>query len=81
MPHYLNLHEPTCCTTVGSHVPTVESGALRRLSARLGRLLWTWDQRYRQRRQLRELPASLLRDIGINAAEARLEASKPFWIA
>ena len=33
----------------------------------------------RQRRQLAQLPDYLLKDIGINRAEALEEAGKPFW--
>ncbi len=35
----------------------------------------------RQRRQLRQLDAHLLHDLGISRAEAEREAQKPFWDA
>ncbi len=42
--------------------------------------LWhLWHQRWQQRRQLAELDAHLLRDIGVTPREAFREASKPFW--
>ena len=42
--------------------------------------LWhLWHQRWRQRRQLAELDAHLLRDIGVSPREAFREVSKPFW--
>ncbi len=37
--------------------------------------------RYRTRRQLRKAGKHILDDIGITEAEARAEASKPFWKA
>jgi uncharacterized protein YjiS (DUF1127 family) len=38
-----------------------------------------WLQRSRTRRELSELPAYLLKDIGLNEADRYQEASKPFW--
>ncbi len=44
--------------------------------------LWhLWHQRWQQRRQLAELDAHLLRDIGVTPREAFREVSKPFWRA
>ncbi len=42
--------------------------------------LWLlWHRRWRQRRQLAELDAHLLRDIGVSPRQASGEAGKPFW--
>ncbi|PSJ47750.1 hypothetical protein C7H85_02710 [Zobellella endophytica] len=41
--------------------------------------LSTWLQRSRTRRQLSELPAYLLKDIGLNESDRYQEVSKPFW--
>ena len=49
-------------------------------SATVGRL-GLWYDRYCERRHLAELPEEMLKDIGITAAAARKEASKPFWVA
>ncbi|SEG07582.1 DUF1127 domain-containing protein [Marinobacterium lutimaris] len=38
-----------------------------------------WHARARQRRQLAQLPAEMLKDIGVSRADALNEASKPFW--
>lgn len=38
-----------------------------------------WHERARERRALAELPAELLKDIGVSRAEAMREAQKPFW--
>jgi uncharacterized protein YjiS (DUF1127 family) len=38
-----------------------------------------WNTRLRQRRELRQLPDRMLRDIGVTRADAEFEASKPFW--
>jgi uncharacterized protein YjiS (DUF1127 family) len=38
-----------------------------------------WGERRRTRAALRDLPTHLLRDIGLNEADARAEADKPFW--
>lgn len=39
----------------------------------------TWLQRSRSRRALSELPAYLLKDIGLNESDRYREISKPFW--
>ena len=41
--------------------------------------LLNWQQRVGQRRQLRGLDPYLLKDLGIDPADAHREASKPFW--
>ena len=53
-----------------------------RLSDTLSGMLTTldlWYQRQQQRRQLDMLDDRLLRDIGIDRASAREEASRRFW--
>ena len=40
-----------------------------------------WRERSRERRQLGALPPHLLKDLGIDPADAQREASKPFWRA
>ncbi len=40
-----------------------------------------WDGRARQRRDLADMDAHLLADIGVSRAAADHEASKPFWLA
>ncbi len=42
-------------------------------------LILTWDFRHRSRHSLVNLTAHQLRDIGIDAVSAEVEASKPFW--
>lgn len=42
-------------------------------------LLRAWRQRARSRRDLAQLDARLLRDIGLERAVAMREACKPFW--
>lgn len=39
-----------------------------------------WETRRRTRLAIRRLDAHLLRDIGLDPAEARTEAQKPFWL-
>lgn len=38
-----------------------------------------WHARYKQRRQLSQLPAEMLKDIGVSRTDALIEANKPFW--
>jgi uncharacterized protein YjiS (DUF1127 family) len=53
----------------------ITSTVFPRLLAALLRM----HERWHQRQDLRELDDHLLRDIGITRAQARREASKPFW--
>ena len=39
-----------------------------------------WLDRARQRRDLAELDAHLLKDIGVTPRQAAREAAKPFWV-
>lgn len=48
------------------------------LALAVGQVL-VWHARARERRDLAHLDARLLRDIGLDAGTARLEATKPFW--
>lgn len=54
--------------------------ARRSLLARLADALAAAALRRRHRQQLALLDAHLLRDIGLDAHDARAEASKPFWL-
>jgi uncharacterized protein YjiS (DUF1127 family) len=38
-----------------------------------------WQERARQRRQLRTLNDHMLRDIGLTRADVMAESAKPFW--
>lgn len=53
-------------------------GVIARFRAMLD-LLFKWQGRARQRRELMQRSDRLLEDIGISRADARREASKPFW--
>jgi uncharacterized protein YjiS (DUF1127 family) len=70
------------CRHRAAGVPSV--GLERRLREALPVRLWNtvvrWAGRARQRRDLAELDAHLLKDIGVTAGEARREAAKPFWV-
>jgi len=48
--------------------------------AYLRHTLARWFARSRQRRDLAELDAHLLKDIGVTPGQAKREASKPFWV-
>ena len=49
--------------------------------AAIWRYLGLWRDRLRQRRDLQELDAQLLRDIGVSRADVEIECNKPFWRA
>ncbi len=39
----------------------------------------TWRQRAQQRRELAQLDARSIRDLGLSTADVQFEANKPFW--
>jgi uncharacterized protein YjiS (DUF1127 family) len=47
--------------------------------AGLGQIFGLWLRRARTRRQLDSLSDHELRDLGLDRANAALEAAKPFW--
>jgi len=51
------------------------------LFARLSETFHTWRQRQLQRRQLAELTARDLHDVGLSWTDIAYEAEKPFWRA
>ena len=59
------------------HTSSTAAVPLRDLAA----LAVEWYRRAQSRRQLGELDARMLNDIGINRDIARQEARKPFWRA
>ncbi len=50
-------------------------------ACRLLNLLILWERRWVERRQLEDLDAHLLKDMGITRRQVSLEARKPFWRA
>ncbi|MFH4617582.1 DUF1127 domain-containing protein [Vibrio furnissii] len=48
------------------------------LNAFLSQLM-LWRHNYRTRRQLRELPPHLLKDLGLEQDQVQAEANKYFW--
>jgi len=60
----------------------ISCGAARGLhTTDISKLLKVWQHRFNSRRQLRELDARLLNDIGLDTRAAQREADKPFWVA
>jgi uncharacterized protein YjiS (DUF1127 family) len=51
------------------------------LFARIGETLHVWRERQRARRQLAELSARDLHDVGLSWSDIAYEAEKPFWRA
>ena len=65
------------------HAPALRP-ALRRAPVRPSLefgLLSVWATRARTRAQLRDVAPERLLDLGLDAAQARTEAAKPFWLA
>ncbi len=62
-----------------THIDTLPLRARSGLFARLLTSLSTAMTRTRERQRLAHLDAHLLRDIGLDAQQARRECAKPFW--
>jgi len=45
----------------------------------LGKILATWRRRANERRELANLDARSIRDLGLSSGQIQFEASKPFW--
>jgi len=65
----------------GTHSWPIGSGAGATNFIRVGKVLGQWSERAIQRRQLSDLTAQELEDIGISVGAAITEAAKPFWRA
>ncbi len=50
------------------------------ISERIQNVLENWQTRTRQRRQLAQMTAYQLKDIGLSASTRRHEINKPFWL-
>jgi uncharacterized protein YjiS (DUF1127 family) len=61
------------------HIQTIPLRARKGFVARLTTALAAALTRRRDRQRLGQLDAHLLRDIGLDATEARRESAKPFW--
>ncbi len=55
------------------------AGLLRPVLARAARRIELWRRRARDRAELAQMSSLELRDIRYSRAEARYDASKPFW--
>jgi uncharacterized protein YjiS (DUF1127 family) len=65
---------PLSLTSFPASLPPVS-----RLLVTLALMVARWDDRSRSRQSLSRLDAHLIRDIGLDAAEAAEETAKPFW--
>jgi uncharacterized protein YjiS (DUF1127 family) len=45
----------------------------------VGMIFRIWPDRWKQRRDLREMDEDRLHDLGISRSEAKREGEKPFW--
>ena len=72
----LRLFKHSTCSTHGGRWNHTGVGAAW---GKAIRLIEVWASRARTRRELAMLDERMLRDAGITRAQARYEASKPFW--
>ncbi len=72
---YQNLNQIGAVAGHRRPLTAIVAGIPRRL---LDTLL-LWQERESQRRQLMQMDARLLKDIGVSRAQARAEFDKPFW--
>ncbi len=69
---------PLFTATLGAAIDRARAATVRALWA-LDEVLGVWRHRHATRRELRDLPPQMLRDIGLTPEDARREADKPFW--
>ncbi|HER25486.1 MAG TPA: DUF1127 domain-containing protein [Rhodospirillales bacterium] len=61
------------------YVAIEKAQTLTTLPGRLLDVVYTWQQRSSGRRDLAVMSHQMLRDIGIDRADAMRESTKPFW--
>jgi uncharacterized protein YjiS (DUF1127 family) len=69
-----------CASVTAGRIPQYHASR-EGLFARILSVALTWQDRAVQRTQLASMDDRLLRDMGIDPLEARMEAEKPFWKA
>lgn len=74
-----SLHPGSWTSGLFARQPATRSASLSAGGAGLVGRLIAWQDRATQRRQLAELDATLLADIGLSRAAADHEAGKAFW--
>jgi len=73
----MNLRSPVAASTQ----PVLVTRRPSRGIGLLAEIVNEWTERHRSRRDLAQLDARLLRDIGLTPSEATEEAAAPFWKA
>jgi uncharacterized protein YjiS (DUF1127 family) len=80
-PFLLRTHSMALAVRTSGYAGRRSADSSADLTRRLTDTLKTWKTRIVSRRELMELDAHMLRDIGLSDLEAQTEASKPFWRA
>jgi uncharacterized protein YjiS (DUF1127 family) len=80
-PFLLRTHSMALAVRTSGYAGRRSADSSADLIQRLTDTLKTWKYRIASRRELMELDAHMLRDIGLSDLEAHREASKPFWRA
>ncbi len=70
---------PSSHTGIASDLAMRPLPPLSRIAMAIALTVLAWETRRRTRLAIRRLDAHLLRDIGLDPAEAQTEAQKPFW--
>ena len=74
------MNYDTCGSSVARAAhPPVRVGSLWAAVSWVIETLFDWQERARQRHELRTLGDFMLKDIGLSRADVEREASKPFW--
>lgn len=69
----------TCPMPIGTALNPGSRRSLASLVLTVSDAMATRMERARERRQLSELDPRMLKDIGLNRADAERESAKPFW--
>jgi uncharacterized protein YjiS (DUF1127 family) len=80
-PFLLRTHSMALAIRTSGYAGRRSADSSADLIQRLTDTLKIWKSRIASRRELMELDAHMLRDIGLSDLEAHTEASKPFWRA
>ena len=68
-------------TTALKNLSALRHTTVSTARARTWATISLWRERARQRMDLSDMSAAMLKDIGVSVSQARAEAGKPFWLA
>ncbi|WP_246525213.1 DUF1127 domain-containing protein [Thalassovita aquimarina] len=77
----MSQQQPMLSAQIVNYDLGLNAPAVARLALAFAVMVTKWNMRHRTRKELIDMPESLLKDIGLSRDEAYTEARRPFWRA